>query len=101
MAEMKEAKAPEKRSYKKLHHVEIEPVKGENGGHVVTHHYHSDGMAYHKPETHIFGKEDGPELMAHLQKHLKIQGEAQAEEKAEPENEMEAASEPATEDVNA
>jgi hypothetical protein len=95
MAEMREAKSEssnKRGSYKKLHHIEIEPVKGENGGHIVTHHYHSDGMSYKAPETHMFGKEDGAELMDHLAKHLKV---------AMPEDKEENASEPATEDVNA
>ena len=83
MAEMREAKAPEKRGYKKLHHIEIEPVRGENGGHIVTHHFQQEGMEMRKPETHMFGKEDGEALMDHLAKHLKVSlpGEAHSEEK--------------------
>ena len=80
MAEIREAAAPEKRSYKKLHHIEIEPVKGENGGHIVTHHFHTDGMEYKKPEVHMFGKDEGSELVAHLSKHLKIAGKEEPEE---------------------
>jgi hypothetical protein len=100
MPEYKEAKG-EKRSYKKLEHIEIKPVKGENGGHMVTHHMQNEGMAYKAPEVHMFGKDEGPEMMAHLSKHLKVPIEAKGEEHEGPESKVESASEPATEDVKA
>jgi hypothetical protein len=98
MAEYKEAKG-EKRSYKKLDHIEIKPVKGENGGHMVTHHMQNDGMAYKQPEVHMFGKEEGSDMMAHLSKALKVS--ASKEEHEGPESKVESASEPAMEDVKA
>jgi hypothetical protein len=102
MPEYKVATSPEKRSYKKLSHIEIKPVKGENGGHIVTHHYQSDGMSYKAPETHMFGKDEGSEMMAHVAKHMKVSmPEAKGEEHEGPASEVEAASEPATESVNA
>jgi hypothetical protein len=107
MAEYREAKAESKRgSYKKLHHIEITPIKGENGGHLVEHHFHQDGNAYRQPEQHLFGKDghsaDGTHLMEHLSKHLKVaMPEASQEEHEGPESEVEAASEPASENVEA
>lgn len=94
MAEMKEVAAPEKRSYKKMHHMEIEQVKGEHGGHMVTHHYHQDGMEMRKPEVHMFPKGAGEEMMAHIAKHAGVK-------MAGPENEEENASMPAEEEVEA
>jgi hypothetical protein len=46
--------------------------RGEDGGHVVEHHYAENGLAYHKPTTHVFGEDEGKELIAHLAKHAKI-----------------------------
>lgn len=53
---------------KSLHHIEIKNAK--NGGHVVSHHYESDGMAYHKPDEYAFGS--GPETVHHLMDHLGV-----------------------------
>lgn len=65
----------------KLRRMEIEP--SENGGHTVTHHMkekpaHSTkhGMmpgAYHEPERHVFGKEEGHEMLEHVASHLGIE----------------------------
>lgn len=99
--EVRESVSKERGPYKKLHHMEIEPVKGANGGHIVTHHYQSEGMDYHKPQTHLFSKEEGSEMLAHVAKHLGVKAEATQEEHAEPENDQEAASEPAEENVEA
>lgn len=67
----------------KTHHVirriEIEPA--ENGGHTVTHHFretphhsakHGIGMAYTEPEHHVFGPDEGHEMLAHVANHLEI-----------------------------
>jgi hypothetical protein len=101
MKEAIEVKAPEKRSYRQLEQIHIKKVKGPNGGHLVMHHFAPSETAYHKPQEHMFGKDEGSDLMAHLAKHLGVKGEASGEEKAEPENQEEAASEPATANVNA
>ena len=65
----KEAKTPESRG-KVLDHLEVS--EGEEGGHSVSHHYKDDGMAYHKPKTYSFGKDEGDEVLHHLKKHLHI-----------------------------
>ena len=103
MAEYREAKAPEKRSYNKL--AEIHIRKLANGGHVVSHHHTSDGMMAAMPKEHAFSKEDGADgtTHAHITEHLAKMGvhEASVEEHEGPESEVQAASEPASEDVNA
>lgn len=66
---------------KEIRRIEIEPA--ENGGHTVTHHYkesHSKnrnshaGIAthYEEPEHHVFGKNQGHEMLAHVANHLAI-----------------------------
>lgn len=77
MAMMEKA---EPRGRKKLHHMEIHPAK--NGGHMVMHHFAS-GSGYQEPQTHVFGPEQGEEMMAHVAKHAKVKMDA--EEKGEPE----------------
>lgn len=63
----------------KLRRIEIEPA--ENGGHTVTHHFkespkHSAkqgmSMGYVEPEHHVFGPEQGHEMLAHVANHLSI-----------------------------
>jgi len=102
MAEYREAKAPEKRSYKKLHMITIQ--KGANGGHQVTHH-HMDGGGMMHAKEHYFGPEHGEDgtTHAHITEHLAKMGihEASKEEHEGPGSEVQAASEPASEDVNA
>jgi hypothetical protein len=103
MAEMREAMGKARGSYKKLHHIEIEPVKGPKGGHMVTHHY---GGMEHQPDRHMFDKKgyaaDGGHMMEHLYSHLKVaKPEAMAEEHAGPDTKEQAAGEPASADVNA
>ena len=65
---------------KVIEHIRIVPA--ENGGHTVEHHYkaapsHSSkmgmGMHYTEPEHHVFGKEDGHEMLAHVANHLQIE----------------------------
>ena len=72
---------PETRGRKKLHHLEIHPAK--NGGHMVMHHFASDN-GYQEPATHVFGPEQGEEMMDHVAKHAKVKmPETMAEEKME------------------
>ena len=85
MAELREAKAVEgerKGGKEKLHHLRIHPHKG---GHVVTHHGHNPepyGPEHNeKPfATHVFGKEQGEELLRHVMKHGKIEMPTEAAE---------------------
>ena len=51
-------------SEKKLDHLRIYP--GEDGGHTVEHHYSEDGLILHRPKTHVFGKDEGLDLMSHI-----------------------------------
>ena len=118
MAEYREATAKGSRgSYKKLDHMEIHPVKSENGGAIVEHHFGGPATGMHQKmpgistpppvERHLFEKENGAELMNHMKKHLSKmgmkfpEGEASGEEHEGPGSEVEQASKPATEDVNA
>jgi len=117
MAEYREAKAPEGKrgSYKKLAEMRIEPIKGENGGVLVSHHHefggpstgHAQRMASVSTppavERHMFEKENGSELMNHMKKHLgkymNFPAEASGEEHEGPSSQEEAASEPAEETI--
>lgn len=78
----------------KIRRIEIEP--SENGGHTVTHHLkekpmHSTkhgmiGSGYQEPERHVFGKEEGHEMIAHVAEHLGINaGRGEAGEKDQDE----------------
>ena len=78
----------------KMRRMMIEPA--ENGGHMVTHEMapqmsHSGkmgvGMAYKEPEKHVFGKEEGHEMLAHIANHLAIKEpeEGETEEEADGE----------------
>ena len=88
--EVRESKTSEKRHYKKLARITIEPVKGANGGHIVSHEYNSgNSMTYHKPDQHIFSKDDGEEMMAHLGKHLGVKAEPESQNEMESADEME------------
>ena len=55
---------------KKLAYLRLTP--GEDGGHTVEHHYAEDGLVLHKPKTHVFGKDEGRELLSHLVEHAGI-----------------------------
>ena len=63
---------------KEIRRIEIEPA--ENGGHTVTHHYkdavrhgkHGDVSRYVEPEHHVFGPDEGHEMLAHVANHLAI-----------------------------
>ena len=84
MAQYREAKTPTSGG-KKLHHIEMR--EGEDGGHVVTHHYAEDGMVYHHPKEYAFGADEGEDVINHVRKHMHVNGakskagdEAEAEE---------------------
>jgi hypothetical protein len=53
--------------------------EAENGGHVVEHHFTS---YEHEPESHVFGKGQGAEMLAHVGKHMGVES---AEEKHDEE----------------
>lgn len=63
---------------KEIRRIEIEPA--ENGGHTVTHHYkpmqreskHGVMENYVEPEQHVFGADEGHEMLAHVANHLEI-----------------------------
>lgn len=78
--ELKMAQSPASKG-KRLDHLRVS--MGEGGGHVVEHHYAEDGMQYHKPKTHVFGKDEGSDLMAHIGKHMGVQSEPAEEEEGE------------------
>lgn len=82
---------------KQLHRIEIEPA--ENGGHTVKHHFREIAkdskshagvsMRYHEPESHVFGPEEGHEMLAHIANHLGIKepdGEREREHEVEEED---------------
>lgn len=83
MAQYREAKTPTSGG-KKLHHIEMK--EGEEGGHVVTHHYTEDGMMYHKPKEYAFGADEGEDVISHVRKHMHV---AAAKNKAVDEAESE------------
>lgn len=69
----------EKRSYSRLHHLEVHRVRGENGGFKVMHHRESEGMTYHPPQEHLFGKDEGREMIAHVARHMGVDMEHEQE----------------------
>ena len=90
--EMGDSKTP---AMGNIERMEIRPA--ENGGHVVTHHMkakmgrdsksHSGmSMGYSEPEMHVFGKDEGHEMLAHVANHLGISEIEGKEEKDEEEN---------------
>lgn len=56
-----------KKVKKELSHVEVR--EAENGGHSVTHHFTS---FEHEPETHVFGKDEGPNVLHHVAEAVNI-----------------------------
>jgi hypothetical protein len=81
----RESKTPHSKG-KVLDHLRVKEAEG--GGHTVEHHYAEDGMMYHKPKVHVFGKDEGAELMAHVSKHANVQaGSSKAEVAGEEETE--------------
>lgn len=76
-----------------MDHMRITPA--ENGGHVVEHHFKMSTkgksgafVEHHEPESHVFGKGEGAQLLSHLKKHLGIGAAASPKT---PEGEMEPA----------
>lgn len=85
---------------KKMHHIEIHPA--ENGGHTVQHHFHHEmrrsgsahsGMMMDQPEAehHVFGPDEGHEMLAHVANHLHIPTEGKKGRKDEEEDERDEA----------
>jgi hypothetical protein len=71
---VKEAIAPaQRKGRKKVKEIRI--TKGEDGGHVVEHHYEQPShslSAYHEPKQHVFGASEGDKLLHHVVKKMKI-----------------------------
>ena len=81
MHSMAMAEKAETRGRKKLSELVIRP--GANGGHMVEHRF-SNYRGYQEPKTHVFGPEQGEEMMAHVAKHAKVKiGEAEEKEPME------------------
>lgn len=78
----REATTPKSQG-RKLDHLRIH--KGEGGGHIVEHHYQDDGMVFHKPAQHVFGEDEGPEMLQHVAKHMGVSGPSK-ESPEEPES---------------
>ena len=71
-----------RKSKPRLEHMRI--MHAENGGHIVEHHMRADNV-YHEPQKHVFGPEQGAEMMAHVGKHMKVKMEEPKESAAEVE----------------
>jgi len=86
----KEARGGEHKGKPKLHHLEIH--KGKNGHKVVHVHHHSMGPMGMEPSDdveHYFSKDQGEELLAHIEKHAGISTGAGTASEAEPDEESE------------
>jgi hypothetical protein len=81
---------------KEIRSMEIAPA--ENGGHTVTHRYkelqregkHGLQSSYVEPEHHVFGPDEGHEMLAHVANHLAIpemEGEDEEEGDEKPRRE--------------
>jgi hypothetical protein len=85
MNQMKTARGERHSKPKVLHHIEVH--KGENGGHLITHHFDNGlpGEGYHEPEMHPFGKDEGTAALSHIATTMEIKrnesdaGEAEGE----------------------
>jgi len=54
-----------------LHHLRVH--RSSNGGHYVEHYHHRDGIVGVNPqEHHVFTKDQGAEVLAHIAKHMDI-----------------------------
>lgn len=71
---------------------EISVSRATNGGFSAKHMYDNSGMDYHPPQEHVFGADQGSQLVSHLTKHLGIKGikPKSADQKARTEAEEEA-----------
>ena len=74
------SKSQERKEPKVLEHIRLTPA--ENGGVVAEHHFTS---YEHKPETNVFGENEGKELFAHLSEHLGIKHDMKSAPEAEDE----------------
>ena len=72
---MKMKKEPAK---KELKHMLIK--EGENGGHVIEHHFENDMGPYVEPESHVFGEGQGMKAHEHIEKHMHMPMEMEKEE---------------------
>jgi hypothetical protein len=84
-----------KPKFEELRKIEIEPA--QNGGHTVTHHrkpkmskdrhaHAGMSMGYEEPAHHVFGKEEGHEMLAHIANHLGIEaGTSEGKEEGQEE----------------
>ena len=71
-----------------LSHIKL--TEGEDGGHIVEHHFdRDDNSPYKEPKSYPFGKGDGVKLVAHLVKHANIKGVDPMDESARDEKEEE------------
>lgn len=61
----------------------IEHKASENGGHVFTHHMESTSGAYHAPEIHTFGADEGHAALAHFAQHSGLSEHMGAEDHVE------------------
>lgn len=76
MSIYREARTPQSRG-KVLDHITVHRAEG---GHVVTHHYALDGPIVHRPKEHVFGDNEGEELLLHVAKHMGVQPKEEATE---------------------
>jgi hypothetical protein len=83
----REARTPASKG-KTLEQIRIS--EGEDGGHLVEHHYAEDGMTFHKPKQYTFGADEGKDLLDHVRKHMHVKA-AETDEPADVEREAEEA----------
>lgn len=83
------AREPEKRTYSTLHHLEVHKVKGKHGGFKVLHHREGGDGMYQAPQEHLFGKDEGHEMIAHVAQHMGVpmEEEPEPDENIGPEDE--------------
>ena len=80
--EMVEVKSEKRSGAKTLSHIDIR--RGHRGaGHTVEHHFTSEGMGYHPPEVHAFGKDEGDQMLAHVGKTMGVPAAGEAEGETE------------------
>lgn len=73
----REARTPSSKG-KKLDHIRVKAA--EDGGHTVEHHYAEDGMTFHRPKMHVFGKDEGEDMLNHVAKHMGVKRTPSQEE---------------------
>ena len=87
---------------KEIRRMTIEPA--ENGGHTVSHEYkeaqregkHGLVSSYVEPEKHVFGADEGHEMLAHVANHLNVPESEDGEKESDETPAMEAKSHPAS-----